>query len=172
MTAKMKKGIIILAVMKGDCSYSWAGAAGVAHQESGEPMTEETPIYTASVLKLYTATIIMRLYEMGYLSLDDPMSKYLPEELIKGIHVYQGKDYSGEITIKQLLSHTSGIADYYMEKPEGGKSVFETLLDEPERQWKDNKTIEWARNKLKPNFPPGTGASYSDTNFDLLQKII
>jgi D-alanyl-D-alanine carboxypeptidase len=162
----------VLAVKKGDESYSWAGAAGVAKQDGRVPMTGDTPVYIASILKLYTATVVMKLYEMGNLSLDDPVSLYLPEELIKGIHVYKGKDYSMEITVRQLLSQTSGIADYYIEKPEGGKSVFETLLEEPERTWKENETIEWARDKLKPNFPPGTDASYSDTNFDLLEKVI
>jgi D-alanyl-D-alanine carboxypeptidase len=162
----------VLSVMKGDGSFSWSGAAGVAHQDSQLPMSKDTPIFIASILKLYTATIIMRLQEQGALSLDDPMSKYLPEDLIKGIHVYKGKDYSREITIKQLLSNTSGIADYYTEKPKGGKSVFELLLENPERTWRENETIEWARDKLEPHFPPGTDASYSDTNFDLLGKII
>ena len=162
----------VLSVMKGDGSFSWSGAAGVAHQDSQLPMSKDTPIFIASILKLYTATIIMRLQERGSLSLDDPMSKYLPEDLIKGIHVYKGKDYSREITIKQLLSHTSGIADYYTEKPKGGKSVFELLLENPERTWGEDETIEFARDKLEPNFPPGTDASYSDTNFDLLGKII
>jgi CubicO group peptidase (beta-lactamase class C family) len=158
--------------MKGNGSFSWSGAAGIASQDGQVPMTKDTPIYIASIIKLYTATIIMRLYEKGALSLDDPMSRYLPEGLIRGIHVYKGKDYSKEITIKQLLSHTSGIADYYTEKPKGGKSVFELLLEKPERTWRVDETIEWARDKLKPNFRPGTDASYSDTNFDLLGKII
>ncbi len=162
----------VLSVMKGDGSFSWSGAAGVARQDGQVPMTKDTPVFIASINKLYTATVIMRLYEKGILSLDDPMSRYLPEGLIRGIHVYKGKDYSKEITIKQLLSHTSGIADYYTEKPKGGKSVFESLLENPERTWRDNETIEWARDKLEPNFRPGTDASYSDTNFDLLQKII
>jgi D-alanyl-D-alanine carboxypeptidase len=162
----------VLSVMKGDGSFSWSGAAGVARQDGQMPMTKDTPVFIASINKLYTATVIMRLYEKGILSLDDPMSRYLPEGLIRGIHVYKGKDYSKEITIKQLLSHTSGIADYYTEKPKGGKSVFESLLENPERTWRDNETIEWARDKLEPNFRPGTDASYSDTNFDLLQKII
>jgi D-alanyl-D-alanine carboxypeptidase len=162
----------VLAVMKGDGSYSWAGAAGIANQDGQVPMTKDTPIYTASVMKLYTATIVMKLYEDGQLSLDDPISKYLPADLINGINIYKGKDYTSEITIKQLLSNTSGIADYYMEKPKGGKSVFETLLEEPERTWKEDETIEWARDKLKSHFPPGTDAFYSDTNFDLLGKII
>jgi D-alanyl-D-alanine carboxypeptidase len=162
----------VLSVMKGDGSFSWSGAAGVARQDGQVPMTKDTPIHIASITKLYTATVIMRLHEKGALSLDDPMSKYLPEGLIRGIHVYKGKDYSQEITIKQLLSHTSGIADYYTEKPKGGKSVFELLLEKPERTWRVDETIEWARDNLKPNFRPGTDASYSDTNFDPLGKII
>jgi len=162
----------VLSVMKGDGSFSWSGAAGIASQDRQVPMSKDTPIYIASITKLYTATAIMRLYEKGVLSLDDPMSRYLPEELIQGIHVYKGKDYSHEITIKELLSHTSGIADYYTEKPKGGKSLFDLFLEEPERSWTVDETIERARNDLEPNFRPGTDASYSDTNFQLLGKVI
>jgi CubicO group peptidase (beta-lactamase class C family) len=162
----------VLSVMKGDGSFSWSGAAGIARQDGRVPMTKDTPIYIASITKLYTATVIMRLYEKGALSLDDPMSRYLPERLIRGIHVYKGKDYSHEITIKQLLSHTSGIADYYTEKPKGGKSLFDLFLEKPERSWTVDETIERARQGLEPNFRPGTDASYSDTNFQLLGKII
>ena len=162
----------VLSVMKGDGSFSWSGAAGIASQDGQVPMTKDTPIYLASITKLYTATAIMRLYEKGALSLDDPMSRYLPEKLIQGIHVYKGKDYSHEITIKELLSHTSGIADYYTEKPKGGKSLFEVFLEEPERSWTVDETIERARNDLEPNFQPGTDASYADTDFQLLGKVI
>ena len=161
-----------LSVTKGDGSFSWSGAAGIASQEGRVPMTQDTPLYIASITKLYTATVLMRLYEKGALALDDPMSKYLSKELIQGIHVYKGKDYSFEITIKQLLSHTSGIADYYAEKPKGGKSLFELFLEKPERAWTVDETIERARSDLRPNFQPGTDASYSDTNFQLLGKVI
>ena len=163
---------IVLSVMKGDGSFSWSGAAGIASQIGQVPMTKDTPIYIASITKLYTAAVIMRLYEKGALSLDDAMAKYLSENLIRGIHVYKGKDYSQEITIKQLLSHTSGIADYYSQRPEGGKSLFELLLEEPKQSWTVKQTIERARDNLKPNFKPGADAAYSDTNFQLLGKII
>src|SRR4030042_4689267 len=113
----------VLAVMKGDGSFSWSGAAGIGSQDNQVPMTKDTPMYIASITKLYTATAIMRLHEKGALHLTDPMAKYLPKGLIQGIHVYKGKDYSQEITIKELLSHTSGIADYYTEKPPGGKNI-------------------------------------------------
>jgi protein-S-isoprenylcysteine O-methyltransferase Ste14 len=81
----------VLAVTKGDGSYSWAGAAGIATQDGQVPMTKDTPIYIASITKLYTATAIMKLYEEGALSLDDPIFKYLPADLIQGIHVYEGR---------------------------------------------------------------------------------
>jgi len=162
----------VLSVVKGDGSFSWSGAAGIASRAGGVLMTTDTPIYIASITKLYTATAIMRLYEEGAFSLDDPMPRYLPDGLIGGIHVYEGKDYSREITIKELLSHTSGIADYYTEKPKGGKNLFDLIMEEPERAWTVDETIERARDVLEPNFPPGTDASYSDTNFQLLGKII
>ena len=162
----------VLSVMKIDSSYFWSGAAGIASQKNQLPMTKESQIYIASITKLYTATVIMKLYENGIISIDDPISKYLPKELYQGIHIYEGKDYSDSITIKQLLSHTSGIADYYSEKSEKGKSLFEIFLEDPERTWTVDQTIERARKDLKPNFPPGTDASYSDTNFQLLGKLI
>ena len=162
----------VLSVIKGDGSFSWSGASGIASQIGQVPMSKDTPIYIASITKLYTATAIMRLHEKGILSLDAPISKYLPKELIQDIHVYQGKDYSNEITVKELLSHTSGIADYYSGKSKEGKSLFDILLKNPERSWTVDETIDRARNDLEPNFPPGTGASYSDTNFQLLGKII
>ena len=162
----------VLSVLKGDSSYFWSGAMGIASQENQMPMTKETPIYIASITKLYTAAVIMKLYEKGIISLDDSMSKYLPEELYQGIHIYKGTDYSNKITIRQLLSHTSGIADYYAEKSKEGKSLFEIFLEKPERSWIVDETIERARRDLEPHFPPGTDAFYSDTNYQLLGKII
>jgi D-alanyl-D-alanine carboxypeptidase len=135
-------------------------------------MTSDTPIYIASVTKLYTATAVMLLMEKGALSLDDPMAKYIPAGLIHGIHVYNGKDYSAEITIRDLLSHSSGIADYYTERSGDGKNLFDRFLERPDRSWTVDETIARARNDLRPNFPPGTGVSYSDTNFQLLGKVI
>jgi len=162
----------VLAVTCGNGSYSWAGAAGIAHQDGQVPMTNDTPVYIASVTKLYTAAAIMKLYEEGALSLDDPISKYLPADLIKGIHFYKGKDYSNEITIEQLLAHTSGIADYYMEKGKDGKSAFDILVADPDSYWTVDGAVARTRDELQPHFAPGAGAFYSDANFLLLGRII
>lgn len=159
-----------LSIASGDGAFSWSGAAGIACGQTA--MTKDTPLYIASVTKLYTASVVMRLYEKGALGLDDTVAKYLPNEVIRGIHVYRGHDYSTEVTIRQLLSHSSGIADYYEEKGKDGKSLFDMFLENQDRRWTVDETIERARNGLQPNFPPGKGTSYSDTNFQLLGKVV
>lgn len=162
----------VLAVAKGDGSFVWAGAAGLARQAGRVPMTADTPIYIASVTKLYTATAVMLLYQNGALGLDDPMAKFLPASLIRGINVYKGRDYSDRITVGELLAHRSGVADYYTEKGKDGKSVADWLRADPGRGWTVDQAIARARGELKPHSAPGAKTYYSDTNYLLLGKII
>jgi D-alanyl-D-alanine carboxypeptidase len=161
-----------LCATKGDGSFTWCGAAGVANQDGQVPMTEATPFYAASITKLFTATAIMMLYEKGQIALNDPMAKYLPEQMIHGIQIYEGRDYSHEITVEQLLAHTSGIPDYYEEKGKDGKTLFENFKADRHRKWTVDMEIARAREEMTPAFKPGAKAFYSDTNYQLLGKII
>ena len=161
----------VLAISRGDRAFEWSGAAGVERARDHRAMTADAPIFLASVTKLYTATIVMMLAEEGALGLDEPMAKYLPKDLIRGIDVFGGRTYSDEITIRQLLSHRSGIPDYYDEKASDGKSLFDLLRENPERTWTVDDAIARAR-ELKPRFAPGARTSYSDTNYLLLGKVI
>jgi len=156
----------------GDESFTWSGAAGMANPDKQIPMTVDTPFYLASITKLFTAAAVMILYEHKKLGLEDPMTKYLSASLVKGIHVYRDDDYTNRVQIHHLLSHTSGIADYYLEELPEGKSFFEELVagEATERTVED--TILRARDQLSANFVPGEKASYSDTNFQLLGLII
>lgn len=162
----------MLTVSTGNGDFHWSGAAGLADEAKGVKITPDSPFYLASITKMFIAVVVMQLYEDGYLALDDPIARYLPATLIDGIHVYKGVDYTGRIQIQHLLSHTSGIPDYYEKAPKGGRSFFEILLAEPEREWSVEDTVQWARDKLEPNFAPGKRAEYSDTNFQLLGFII
>jgi CubicO group peptidase (beta-lactamase class C family) len=161
----------VLAVVKGDGSFQWFDAAGTANDAARVVMTNDTPIFIASVTKLYTATVVMLLAERGQLALEDTIAKYLPQAMIQGIHVYAGEEFSDQITIGDLLSHRSGIADYYSDKAADGKSAFDLFLEDPTRHWTVDETIGRARS-LKAQFPPGMATAYSDTNFQLLGKII
>ena len=104
-----------------------------------------------SVSKQFLAGAVLLLVQDGRLSLDDRVSKYLPN-----------LTRANEITIRQLLSHTSGYQDYYpqdyvapfMEKP----VTAERILD------------QWARKPL--DFDPGTRWQYSNTNFVVAGRIV
>ncbi|EKN71267.1 beta-lactamase [Neobacillus bataviensis LMG 21833] len=136
------------------------------------PANPEQPYHTASIGKTFTAMIIARLAEEGKLSFSDPIANYLPEDMIKDLHIFKGKDYSSEIRIEHLLTNTSGLPDYYEEKPKKGKAFLEMLLEEPSREWTPQDTIQWSKQYLSPRFSPGKGCRYTNTGFNLLGLII
>jgi D-alanyl-D-alanine carboxypeptidase len=161
-----------LAVAKGDGSFSWAGAAGIADPHGQTALTGNTPIYIASVTKVYVAALVMRLAEDKLLSLDAPVAKYLPPNLLAGIDTYRGHDYSRALTLRELMSMTSGLPDYYAETGKDGKTGFDLFLEHPAKTWTPEQDIDRARTELKPHFAPGTGLYYSDTNYQLLGMVI
>jgi CubicO group peptidase (beta-lactamase class C family) len=82
------------------------GAVGLADLEENRPMREDTLFAVASMTKPITATAVMVLHDAGTLSLDDPVSKYLPE--FKNATL-SGKPPEKDITLRHLLTHTSGL---------------------------------------------------------------
>ena len=100
----------VVAVEKGDGTFRWSGAVGDAHPD-GTPMRADTPIWIASVTKLHIASSILKLQERGLMRLDAPMSTYLPQSLIGGLHRLGGIDYTEQITVHRLLGHLTGLPD-------------------------------------------------------------
>lgn len=138
----------------------------------GVPAVPEQPYYVASVGKLFTSVLIAMLSERGLFSFEDPISRFLDDDVMNGLHVYKGKDYSHDIRIRQLLNHTSGLHDYFEEKPRHGKAMIQTLLDDRSRFWTPREVVRWSKENLKSHFPPGAGFHYSDTGYHLLGLII
>jgi len=143
----------------------WQGASG--------NLSIDQPYFIASTTKLFTTAIILKLREAGKLSLDDKISHYIDKSILSGLHIYKGKAYSEELTIKHLLSHTSGLPDYFQGKGEGGKSLEDEITNGNDQFWTFEQAIERTK-KMKPLFAPGAKnkANYSDANFQLLGKII
>lgn len=131
----------------------------------------EQPYHTASIAKSFTSVIIAMLVEEGKLRYSDPITKYLPTELLKGLHTYKGTDYSSKIRIEHLVSNTSGLADYFEGKTKHG-TFTEVLLNDPKRVWTPEETIEWTKQYLPPRFAPGDDILYTNTGFNLLGLII
>ena len=166
----------VIAVEKGDGSFRWSGAVGDAHPD-GTPMRADTPIWIASVTKLYIASSVLKLVERGLIRLDAPMSAYLPQTLIGGLHRLGGVDYTEQITVHHLLGHLTGLPDYFDGRPKGGKPLIEQVI-ERDFAFTIEDTLDTVRHKLTPHFPPQPldttrpKVSYSDTNFQLLIAII
>lgn len=166
----------VVAVEKGDGSFRWSGAVGDAHPD-GTPMRTDTPIWIASVTKLYIASSVLKLFERGLIRLDAPMSTYLPQELIGRLHRLGGVDYTAQITVHHLLGHLTGLPDYFDDRSKGGKTLIEQIM-ERDFAFTIADTLDTVRHKLTPLFPPQPldaprpKVSYSDTNFQLLIAII
>lgn len=143
----------------------WEGAAG--NLQPGQPY------FIASTTKLFTTAIVMQLRDAGRLRPEDRISDYLEPDLLSGLHVYKGREYSGEITIHHLLAHTSGLPDYFQGKGAQGKSLEDELVAGADQGWSLKQVLERSRT-MQPLFKPGTPgrAHYSDVNFQLLGKII
>jgi CubicO group peptidase (beta-lactamase class C family) len=129
--------------------------------------------FIASATKLYVSAIVMQLVNEESVELDVPAARYLAPSVMKGIHILGGVDSSERITVRELLSHTSGIADYFEQSRSDGRSQFRDALDQ-DFGWSFEDVLRIAKEQMKPKFAPSTPgkAFYSDTNYQILGALI
>jgi len=134
---------------------------------------EDSQYYIASINKFFVSSIILNLYAKKKLDLQDKISEYLPEEIIRGLHINKGKDFSYDLSIAHLISLTSGLPCYLVDKQPNGKKAMAELEAGIDQSWPVHKVIQVVK-KMKTHFPPGkTGmAKYGDTNHQILSLII
>lgn len=120
---------------------------GVKNAEENTLNDEHTQFQIASVTKQFTATVILKLAELGKMKLTDNLSKYYP-----------GFPNGDSITIENLLTHTSGIHNF----TETDSSINET----------DEKRMVPYLKTLKPDFKPGADWHYSNSGYVMLAYII
>ncbi len=131
---------------------SWTGVGGLAVVKSKQAVTPSTPFVYASVTKTFTAALICRLADEGRLHLDDRLSSWLPD--VPG---------SKKITIRQLLDHQSGLADFFT-----NLKLNRILQQTPTAVWTPQQVLPY----LPPAwFAPGGGWGYSNTNYLLLGLV-
>ncbi len=133
----------------------WIGCSGISNIESEVSMTVDTQLRLASVTKTITASLILKLFEEGKLSLDDTLDDWMPGEIING----------DQITISMLLNHTSGLHDH-----ENTLEIYEQTINFPKTQVTEQDVIK-VINKYPPNFDPGTDYSYCNSGYYLLGMI-
>ena len=97
----------------------------------GSGSTVDQPYYIASIGKVFTSVIIGQLVEKNLIGYEDKVLDILGSEIVDGLHTYKGINYVGEVTIRHLLNHTSGIGDYFSDKPIQGKPMLDMILESP-----------------------------------------
>lgn len=129
--------------------------------------------FVASTTKLFITALFLQLQAEGRLDLEDRIEKYLQASILDKLHVWKGKDHSREIQIKHLLSHTSGLADYFEQAPKGQERLRDQLMAGKDRGWELADVLELAKS-TGAQFPPAykRKALYSDTNFQLLGHLL
>jgi CubicO group peptidase (beta-lactamase class C family) len=129
---------------------------GLANVELTVPVQRVTLMQSGSVGKQFTATAIMMLVEQGKIRLDDSIAKYFPD----------APESWREIAVKNLLSHTSGLAEYETDERTGPTGEFYLRLDFTEDE------LVTKIEKLPIEFKPGDKWDYRNTNYVLLGVII
>ena len=137
----------------------------LAESGNGEPVHIDQPNHLASVGKLFTAVLISIFYEQGRLDFNDQIEAYLDRDLMHKLHIYRGRDYSGQITIRNLLMQTSGLPDVFFPH-------LKKMMKDPSFSITTREALEWGKAHMQPAFKPGKKHQYTDTNYYLLGFII
>ncbi len=130
-------------------------AYGMADLEHDVPNTAETIFEGGSVSKQFTAMAVLLLAKDGKLSIDDPVKRYIPEL----------PDYGAPLTIRHMLTHTSGLRDW---------GSVESIAGWPRttREYTHAHVLDIVSRQRSLNFPSGTNWSYSNTGFNLAAIIV
>ena len=128
---------------------------GMADLEHDVRITPDSIFEAGSVSKQFTAASVLLLARDGKLSLDDPVRKYIPEL----------PDYGSPLTIRHILTHTSGLRDW---------GSIEAIAGWPRttRAYTHAHVLEIVSHQRALNFTPGTRWSYSNTGFNLAAIIV
>ena len=143
----VRPGAAVMVIDHGKVVYS--KGFGYADLDKKVRITPESTFRLGSVSKQFTTMAIMVLQERGKLDYDDPIAKYLPEQ-----KVYPG------ITIRHLLTHTSGLPDYY------------DLVEETDQLLTNAEASQFLAQMGKVEFAPGERYQYSNSAYELLALIV
>ena len=130
----------------------WNGVSGYSYDTVS--VKPEMLFAIGSVTKNFVAALALRLAEENILSLEDPLSKWLPN------FPY----IDNKITIRQLLNHTSGLYMFW-----DNQQIWDDLKKDRSKKWSPEEVLNYIKG---PYFPPGKGWRYSNTNFLLMAMII
>ena len=154
-----------------DGDQVWRGAAGVADVATGRPVTADMRHRVGSITKPFTAAAVLQQVESGQIELDTPIGRYLPR-LVPG-------ERGDAITIRMLINHTSGLAEY-LPYAYPSLKAFPALADTRPQSLDDNRLTRFHPTELielgvtapAVGTPGGSPGVYSNTNYLLLGQLL
>ena len=135
------------------------------------PDNDSTSHLVASVTKTFFAAIVVMLERDGIVQRDAPAAAFLPQGMMDGLCVVDGVDYSHQVTVADLLSHRSGIPDYYVTKKlDPSSNIPDVTAADP--GWTAQDALEIARHLPGAQLPHRSRTHYSFTNYQLVGQLI
>ncbi len=155
-----EKGLPGISLLINDEHGTWAGASGRADIGSSIDMKPCHISKVASITKLFIGTLVLKLVEEEVINLDDKISNHLPSDVVSNVKNVD------KCTLRNLLNHTSGIADVIKVK-----SFYMGVLNDPSKFWTPDELIKFVYND-DAVFETGKDVGYSNTNLLLAIMII
>jgi D-alanyl-D-alanine carboxypeptidase len=141
-------------------------AVGFADRARRTPLWRDATFRLASNTKTFTAAAVLRLVEDGRLRLEDPVARFLPADLVQELHVIDGVSRGAELTLLQLLRHTSGL------RAPTNEGLMDHVLAHPDQRWTPRGRVEWVASQGPAAFAPGARHEYNDSGYVLLAMTI
>jgi CubicO group peptidase (beta-lactamase class C family) len=145
-------GCAVGVVRGGDLVYS--RGYGMGNLDHGIPLTPRSVFYLASVSKQFAAAAVVLAEHQGFLSLDDPIQRHIPEF----------PDYGAPLTVRHLVHHTGGVRDYLTLMALAGRPLENVLSD--------GEMLDLITRQRELNFRPGSDFLYSNSGYVLLAEIV
>ena len=157
---------VALRVERGD-EVVFDGAAGLASREQQTPVVSTDRFGVGSITKTFTAVLVLQMVDEEVLTLDDTVTQWLDDPVVARI------PYVDQITLRQLLTHTSGAYDYFDDDSPFWQDAYFAEGADWSRVWTPLEVLAYADGaKHAPYFPPGEGIHYSNTGYVLLGLIL
>ncbi|RJX39080.1 class A beta-lactamase-related serine hydrolase [Paenibacillus pinisoli] len=146
----------------------YSASSGIDYRFPNSPK----PYHAASVGKLFTMTMAGMLADQGLIGLGDRIASYFEKEELEQLFLHRGRDYAYEVTVSQLLNHTSGVGDYFEGPVTSGRRFPHSIFSEPNRIWTPQELVAFTRERQRAFGPPGEQFRYSDTGYILLGQLM
>ena len=147
-------------------------AAGLADRATGEPIEPGARFRIASVTKTFVAAAALRLVERGEVGLGDPLEELVADD--SNAILRDGGYDPGAITLRHLLSHTSGLYDFAASAYDASitDGFDQAIAADPTHRWTRTEQLRFAMDHGAPYGEPGTVFGYADTNANLVGEML